>query len=340
MTLVQLTSILVCVAASVVTDSDAINQKTKLKWHKQYDVAKKAAQLKARPLVVVLENPQEKTQKIDETKLQNRTRATIAKQKFELVRVDVNTDYGKRVAAAFGAKKFPYTAVTDKKSVHIVYRKAGQMSANDWTMALAKSVGSKIVGSKTFVRKPVADETSVVASSGSATKLDSSSVESKKVQQPHPVAEKSKAQSVSKATNKVASTSPSTSSSTTRRAGLPTVKWASSYEAASAEMAKTGRPMFVFLTAPACTYCEILKKEALTQQRFIDELNTQYIPVLVNGRERKEIADRYAVKMFPTLAIVNPNGDILELWSGYQTAEQFGAHLTSAKSKLQGVVLH
>jgi hypothetical protein len=44
--------------------------------------------------------------------------------------------------------------------------------------------------------------------------------------------------------------------------------------------------------------------------------------------------------MFPTLAIVNPNGDILELWSGYQTAEQFGAHLTSAKSKLQGVVLH
>ena len=41
--------------------------------------------------------------KIDETKLAQKERKILAEKKFALCRVDVNTDYGKSVAAAFGA---------------------------------------------------------------------------------------------------------------------------------------------------------------------------------------------------------------------------------------------
>jgi hypothetical protein len=142
MSVIQITSVLVCIASSVVGNSPA--EKVALRWRDHYEVAKNVAQAAEHPLLVVLENPTKTTEKIDETKLNEQDRQTIATQEFELVRVDVNTDYGKRVAAAFGATKFPYTAVTDDRSVNIVYRKAGQMSERDWTVALAKSKQTEI----------------------------------------------------------------------------------------------------------------------------------------------------------------------------------------------------
>ena len=283
MTFVQFVSVLVCLTSSVITDSGTIDQKTKLRWHRKYDVAKKKAQSMSRPLVVVLENPQDHAQKIDETKLREKNRLKLAKERFELVRVDVNTDYGKRVAAAFGAKRLPYTAITDDRSAQIVFRKAGQMSEEDWTLALARSSRAKL-GAR-LANKPI------IAG-------------------------------IAKLREK-------------RRAGLASVQWGPSYESASAEMTRTGRPLFLFLTAPGCTYCEILKKDALTQQRLIDELNTTFVPVMVDGRQRKDLADRFGVKMFPTLAVVQASGEVVELWSGYQTADEFASHLISAKSKLR-----
>ena len=136
MTVVSVTSIVVCLASSVVTSPTT---EATLQWQEHYGAAKRLAQKTERPLLVVLENPANPAGKIDETKISEKDRQAIAKQKFELVRVDVNTDYGKRVAKAFGAKSFPYTAVTDDRSVNIVYRKAGPMSEKDWRVALAKS---------------------------------------------------------------------------------------------------------------------------------------------------------------------------------------------------------
>lgn len=269
MTVFQLTGVLMCLAASVVTESTDV--KTKLHWQKHYDSAKEVAQAKARPLVVVLENPSRKSEKIDESKLQEKNRKTLAKERFELVRVDVNTDYGKKVAEAFGATKFPFTAVTDKKSRHIVYRKQGQMTSTDWTFALAKS--------KTEPKVHVANKVVVKSS--------------------------------------------------------PSVLWQTHFETAQHEASQNNKPLFVFLTAPGCTYCELLKREALQQQWIIDDLNNNFVAVQVNGRERKDIADRFGVRMFPMLLVMNSNGEVVEQWSGFNGTSDFANHIANAKSKTQ-----
>lgn len=114
-----------------------------LNWGKNYGTSKKAAQAAKRPMLLVMENPTDKAKTLDDSKLRDQQREILAKDKFELVRVNVNTEYGKRVAAAFGAKQFPYTVVTDDASKHIVFRKPGAMSERDWTLALGKDVRNK-----------------------------------------------------------------------------------------------------------------------------------------------------------------------------------------------------
>ena len=70
-----------------------------------------AAQSSVRPMVVVLENPENTDQRLDTDKLSEANRALLRSEQYELCRVNVNTTYGKLVAKAFGAKQFPYTAI-------------------------------------------------------------------------------------------------------------------------------------------------------------------------------------------------------------------------------------
>lgn len=283
MTVIQVATFFVIAATSVVSNSaNTSNQaKVELNWKRHYDVAKRHAQANQRPLVVVLENPTSTNEKIDETKLGGLNRETISKNKFELVRVDVNTDYGKRVAAAFGATKFPYTAVTDDRSIHIVYRKAGQMSDRDWRVALAKSTDGK---ETITAKKPVLETT---ASSGLSNEKSPSKI-----------------------------------------------RWENDLDSASAAMKKSGRPMFLYITAPGCTYCEILKNEAFAQDTIANDINERFIPVRVDGKAQKEVSDRFNVKFFPTIAVIHKSGEVIEIWSGYKSLADFNAHLTIAKSRL------
>lgn len=116
-----------------------------ISWNTHYGVAKRSAEQTQRPLLVVIENPDNTDTKIDESKLDSKSREELRRQKFEIVRVDATTKYGELVAKAFGVERFPYTAVTDNGSKKIVFRKSGPMSKSDWMLAFAKSDASRNV---------------------------------------------------------------------------------------------------------------------------------------------------------------------------------------------------
>lgn len=110
-----------------------------LKWTDDYGRAKKAAESAKRPMVVVLENPKNEKGRLDLGGLGTEARERLKSTKYKLCRIDVTTAYGQRVAKAFGVRKFPYTAVTDLGSKHIVFRKTGDMNRLDWKNALARN---------------------------------------------------------------------------------------------------------------------------------------------------------------------------------------------------------
>jgi hypothetical protein len=110
-----------------------------LSWETHYGKAIESARRHSKPLVVVIENPAQPQQRLDETRLLEGAAAAEKLEGYELCRVDASTDYGKKVAQAFGARSFPYTAVSDERSKYLTYRKAGQLSSDEWASALASA---------------------------------------------------------------------------------------------------------------------------------------------------------------------------------------------------------
>ena len=104
-------------------------------WLDDYGTALQVARLTQRPLLVVLENPHEKDQRLGEVADDERLAGLLSK--FELCRVDVTTDYGKQVAEAYGATTFPYTAITDRRCRSVVFRGAGKASPEIWLRTLS-----------------------------------------------------------------------------------------------------------------------------------------------------------------------------------------------------------
>ena len=112
------------------------------------------------------------------------------------------------------------------------------------------------------------------------------------------------------------------------------IHWERDLQKGRAAMKDLDRPMLLYLTAPGCIYCEQMKQETFNQQWIIEEIGRKYLPVLINGREHKVIADRLRVRMFPTIAIVHPTGKVVEIVRGYRNPAEFLKHMAVAKAKL------
>jgi len=103
-------------------------------WRNDYRIAVQAARLAQRPLLIVIENPNETDQRLDG--IDDEARFADLLSSYELCRVDVTTEYGKKVAQSYGATQFPYTAITDNSCRSVVFRGAGKFSPDIWERTL------------------------------------------------------------------------------------------------------------------------------------------------------------------------------------------------------------
>lgn len=107
-----------------------------LEWSDHYANAKQGAASEQRPLLVVLENSADPAGRLDLASVNSTEQQTELMKHFKLCRMDVSTPYGKRVAEAFGASKFPFTAITDKTTRYVTYRSSENLTGDQWAQAL------------------------------------------------------------------------------------------------------------------------------------------------------------------------------------------------------------
>ena len=110
-------------------------------WQSDYGKALEATRAGEQPLLVVLDEPKNEAEHLSpaylsEGKIEGREFELL--QPYRLCHVDVSTDYGKKVAEAFDAKKFPFTAIIDKTGSVVIFAKSGQIAADDWAKTLKK----------------------------------------------------------------------------------------------------------------------------------------------------------------------------------------------------------
>lgn len=115
-----------------------------LKWGDHYGKARNQAVANGRPLLVVIETDRSRqADAVPESPYQNASGTVLSASrellaKYELCRVDGDTEYGQRVARAFKARQLPMTAIIDKTGEWTVFVKSGEISSNQLNDALAE----------------------------------------------------------------------------------------------------------------------------------------------------------------------------------------------------------
>ena len=105
-------------------------------WQDDYSQALATAQADRKPLLVVIDNPDQPQQTLRQVSHAKADSSALL-ENYHLCRIDASTEYGRQVADSFGVKSYPYTVITDRSAKKIIYRKGGEFSDAQWATTLA-----------------------------------------------------------------------------------------------------------------------------------------------------------------------------------------------------------
>lgn len=81
------------------------------------------------------------------------------------------------------------------------------------------------------------------------------------------------------------------------------------------------KKVFINFFATWCKYCKVMDKETFANQKIIDYINENFIPVKVDADKSREIARKYQVAGLPVVWFVESNGHPIGAQPGYVPPE-------------------
>lgn len=126
------------VAISALAASTVSSDSGSLQWQADYGKALAATRDEERPLLVVLDVPDDPKEALEAEQLESKGEQGKLLGSYELCHVDVSTKYGKKVAEAFRAKEFPFTAIIDRTGSFVLAKQSGPISSEEWLETLAR----------------------------------------------------------------------------------------------------------------------------------------------------------------------------------------------------------
>ncbi len=84
---------------------------------------------------------------------------------------------------------------------------------------------------------------------------------------------------------------------------------------------KQGKKIVVYFRTGYCQYCIKMEREAFKDDWVIDYLNTNFIPIRVNGTEEDKVVHLYEVEEIPTMVFLTPDMTVLSQMPGYIETE-------------------
>lgn len=109
------------------------------------------------------------------------------------------------------------------------------------------------------------------------------------------------------------------------------ISWSSSSTLAEAKQSATeaGKPIFVDLSTVWCGYCKKMKRNVYTNAAVAQAMNAGFIPLALDGEksEGAELVSTLGINGFPTLLILDAQGNVIKKNTGYLDAQQLIAFL-------------
>lgn len=98
-----------------------------------------------------------------------------------------------------------------------------------------------------------------------------------------------------------------------------------SLEEAKKEAAKTGKLIFIDAYTEWCGPCKIMAKTSFKDENVAKLYNDNFINLKIEMEkdpDGREVAMKYSVKAYPTLLIIDSNGNLVKSTLGLQSAER------------------
>jgi len=86
---------------------------------------------------------------------------------------------------------------------------------------------------------------------------------------------------------------------------------------------KVNKPVFVDFSTTWCGWCRRLEKDTYSHPRIWEALKERLVLCHLDGDKAPEVVKKYEVSGYPTLAILNAQGEILLKKSGYRNPKRF-----------------
>lgn len=109
------------------------------------------------------------------------------------------------------------------------------------------------------------------------------------------------------------------------------IAWRTDLDAALAEARAADKPVLVDFTATWCPPCQVMERDAWSDDAVADLANTAFIPVQLDldTPAGQRAARRYGVEYIPTIHILDPTGEI-RTTAGFLTARDARAFLQNS----------
>jgi thioredoxin 1 len=109
------------------------------------------------------------------------------------------------------------------------------------------------------------------------------------------------------------------------------ISWSSSSTLAEAKQSATeaGKPIFVDVSTAWCGYCKKMMKNVYTDEAVAQAMNAGFIPLALDGEKSDgaELVSTLGINGFPTLLILDAQGNVIKKNTGYLDAQQLIAFL-------------
>lgn len=108
------------------------------------------------------------------------------------------------------------------------------------------------------------------------------------------------------------------------------INWRDSWDSALQEAQKVNRRIVLELYMDGCPHCTHLHNETHADQGVVQALNSQYVPVRLEGRSHMDVVKKFNVTGAPTTLVLAADGTELHRFPGYYAPEDYLKELAKA----------
>ena len=112
------------------------------------------------------------------------------------------------------------------------------------------------------------------------------------------------------------------------------IKWRTNYAAAREESEKHNLPLLIYVTRPACVYCDKMEASTYRDARILAAFSDKVIPLKVSSADQPRLVESLSVSLFPTIILARPDAQY-ETLVGYQEADLLHEKITRVVASLK-----